>query len=40
MPANTPPVNWSAMGYTNVKHYPAGKQGWMEAGLPLEKVAA
>ena len=25
------------MGYTNVAHYPEGKQGWMEAGLPLEK---
>jgi hypothetical protein len=20
------------MGYTNVAHYPEGKQGWMEAG--------
>jgi len=25
------------MGYTNVAHYPEGKQGWMEAGLPTEK---
>jgi rhodanese-related sulfurtransferase len=25
------------MGYTNVGHYPEGKQGWMEAGLPVEK---
>jgi len=27
------------MGYTNVAHYPEGKQGWMEAGLPVEKAA-
>jgi rhodanese-related sulfurtransferase len=27
------------MGYTNVGHYPEGKQGWMEAGLPVEKGA-
>jgi len=27
------------MGYTNVVHYPEGKQGWMEAGLPVEKAA-
>jgi len=27
------------MGYTNVAHYPDGKQGWMEAGLPVEKAA-
>jgi len=27
------------MGYKNVAHYPAGKQGWMEAGLPVEKAA-
>ena len=26
------------MGYTNVAHYPEGKQGWMEAGLPVEKA--
>jgi len=25
------------MGYTNVAHYPEGKQGWMEEGLPVEK---
>ena len=25
------------MGYTNVGHYPEGKKGWMEAGLPVEK---
>jgi rhodanese-related sulfurtransferase len=29
----------AAMGYTNVSHYPEGKQGWMEAGLPVEKSA-
>jgi len=27
------------MGYTNVGHYPEGKQGWMEAGFPVEKGA-
>jgi rhodanese-related sulfurtransferase len=27
------------MGYTNVAHYPEGKQGWMEAGLPVGKSA-
>jgi rhodanese-related sulfurtransferase len=27
------------MGYTKVAHYPEGKQGWMEAGLPVEKAA-
>jgi len=27
------------MGYTNVVHYPEGKQGWMEAGFPVEKAA-
>ncbi|HXW91005.1 MAG TPA: rhodanese-like domain-containing protein [Terriglobales bacterium] len=29
----------AAMGYTNVAHYPEGKQGWMEAGFPVEKSA-
>jgi rhodanese-related sulfurtransferase len=29
----------AAMGYTKVAHYPEGKQGWMEAGLPVEKAA-
>ena len=29
----------AAMGYKNVAHYPEGKQGWMEAGLPVEKAA-
>jgi rhodanese-related sulfurtransferase len=24
------------MGYTNVRHYAAGKQDWMHAGLPVE----
>lgn len=28
------------MGYKNVAHYPEGKQGWMEAGLPVEKELA
>ena|ERR1700733_2466616 len=27
------------MGHTNVGHYPEGEQGWMEAGLPVEKGA-
>jgi len=27
------------MGYKKVAHYPEGKQGWMEAGLPVEKAA-
>jgi len=27
------------MGYKNVVHYPEGKQGWMEAGFPVEKAA-
>ena len=26
-----------AMGYSNVSVYAEGKQGWVEAGLPLEK---
>ena len=30
---------WAAMGYTNVAHYPEGKQGWMEAGFPVERAA-
>src|ERR1700737_1374694 len=25
------------MGYTKVGHYPEGKQGWIEAGLPRER---
>lgn len=29
----------SEMGYTNVRHYPAGKQDWLQAGLPIEKGA-
>jgi rhodanese-related sulfurtransferase len=24
-------------GYTNVRRYPEGKQGWIEAGLPTER---
>jgi rhodanese-related sulfurtransferase len=24
------------MGYTNIRDYAEGKQGWMEAGLPTE----
>ncbi len=24
------------LGYRNVRHYPGGKQEWVEAGLPLE----
>jgi rhodanese-related sulfurtransferase len=28
------------MGYNNVAHYPEGKQGWIEAGLPVEKGQA
>ena len=30
----------AAMGYTNVRRYPEGKQDWQEAGLPLEGAAA
>jgi hypothetical protein len=37
--ANTPARELAAMGYTNGAHYPEGKQGWMEAGLPVEKAA-
>jgi hypothetical protein len=25
--------------HANVAHYPEGKQGWVEAGLPVEKAA-
>jgi rhodanese-related sulfurtransferase len=42
--ANTPCQNSAiaartldALGYTNVAEYVAGKQDWVEAGLPLEK---
>ncbi len=28
-----------AMGYTNVRRYPEGKQDWREAGLPVESGA-
>jgi rhodanese-related sulfurtransferase len=27
-----------ALGYTNVLHYPGGKNGWRDAGLPLERA--
>jgi len=27
------------MGYKNVAHYPERKQGWLQAGLPMEKAA-
>ena len=27
-----------ALGYTNVRHYPGGKDEWREAGLPLERA--
>lgn len=27
------------LGYTNVRRYPAGKQDWVENGLPLEREA-
>ncbi len=30
----------SAMGYSNVRKYAEGKQGWQEAGLPLDTTAA
>jgi rhodanese-related sulfurtransferase len=26
------------LGYTNVAHYPEGKQGWTEAGFPVEQA--
>jgi rhodanese-related sulfurtransferase len=27
-----------ALGYTNVQHYPGGKNEWRDAGLPLERA--
>lgn len=30
----------SALGYTDVRKYPGGKQAWTEAGLPVERSAA
>jgi rhodanese-related sulfurtransferase len=27
-----------ALGYTNVRHYPGGKDEWREAGLALERA--
>jgi hypothetical protein len=29
----------AAIGYTNVRDYSAGKQDWIEAGLPVEGQA-
>lgn len=26
------------LGYTNVRHYPGGKEEWKELGLPLERA--
>jgi rhodanese-related sulfurtransferase len=26
------------LGYTNVRHYPGGKNEWRDAGLPLERA--
>jgi rhodanese-related sulfurtransferase len=30
----------TAMGYTNVAHYPEGKQGWMKMELSVGKAAS
>lgn len=30
----------TALGYTNVRKYPGGKQDWIEAGLPVESSSA
>lgn len=30
----------NALGYTDVRKYPGGKQDWMEAGLPVESSSA
>jgi len=30
----------AAMGYKNVAHHPEGKQGWIEAGLPVDREQA
>jgi len=30
----------TSMGYTNVRKYAEGKQGWEESGLPLHRAAA
>jgi len=38
-PANTPPVNWRRWVTRTWGTIPEGKQGWMEAGLPVEKAA-
>src|ERR1700758_5565265 len=37
--ANTLPVNWRQWATKTVAHYPEGKQGWLKAGLPVEKAA-
>ncbi|CAN5195457.1 rhodanese-like domain-containing protein [soil metagenome] len=29
-----------ALGYTNVHHYPGGKNEWRDAGLPLERAGS
>lgn len=29
-----------ALDYTNVRHYAGGKNGWRDAGLPLERAGA
>ena len=29
-----------ALGYTNVRHYPGGKDEWRDSGLPLERAGA
>lgn len=29
-----------ALGYTNVRHYPGGKDEWRDAHLPLERAGA
>ncbi len=28
------------LGYTNVRHYPGGKDEWRQRGLPLERAGA
>ena len=30
----------SALGFTNVRHYPGGKDEWRSLGLPLERAGA
>jgi rhodanese-related sulfurtransferase len=31
-------VQLQELGYTNVRHYPGGKNEWRDAGLPLERA--